>query len=279
MTDGAKYAGMVLIPDSRFIMGSEGITRPGDEKPRHEVRVTDYYIDKHEVTSKDYAPFDALKYELVTKECKTNRLLSIVTRDNDRVVLERLLKANRDVDGKNVCGEIVSVTPRKAPGDFDGPEQPVVRTTWHEANAYCEAQGKRLPTEAEWEKAAIGSTKGYNLNIEYGTQRGQLSKTEAVYDTYRTAPVCSKPENGYGLCDMAGNVWEWVSDWYDADYYESSPSTNPTGPESGRYKVLRGGSWFDNDAWFLRAANRYYFHLDNRSDYIGFRCAASPEAS
>lgn len=279
-------AGRVLIPDSRFMMGSDGVL-PSDEKPRHEVRVNAFCIDNHEVTNADYDRFVGNargiqpQFELIAKSCGTGAI-SVVARSSNKQTLA-LAKRNL-LDGQNVCGlEVRDVTPagveRKSPEGFDGPNQPVVNVNWHEANAYCEAQGGRLPTEAEWERAAIGPSKGYNRNIQYGTRSGQLSREEAVYDTNRTTDVCSKPTNGYGLCDMTGNVWEWVADWYNSDYYESSPSENPTGPSSGDYRVVRGGSWGINVAGGLRAANRGDGHPGDRGFNFGFRCVSAPEDS
>lgn len=264
---------MSLIPDSRFMMGSDGITKPDDERPRHEVRVTDFCLDRHEVTIEEYAPFDSLKYELITKECKTGQLLSIVARNDNRSLLARLLRSYRGIDNKKVCGEVRSVELIPIPSDFDSVQQPVPNVNWFEADAYCRTNNKRLPTEAEWEKAAIGPTKGYDRGVEYGTRSGKLKPEEAVYLTTRSAPVCSKPANPYGLCDMTGNVWEWVNDWYATDYYQKSPNLNPPGPMSGDVKVLRGGA----TNYFIPGSHRAAFRIASapifRRPIFGFRCA------
>lgn len=238
------------------------------------MRITDFFMDQHEVTNSAYAPFAALKYELTKKDCKSGKLLSIVARDNDVVKFAEVLKSSVDPK-EEICVEVRMVEKREVPKGFEGPNQPAIRVNWFEADAFCRSQGKRLPTEAEWEKAAIGPTKGYNPEIIFGTKSGdELKPEEAVYNTNRTADVCSKPANGYELYDTAGNVWEWVSDGYDENYYKDSPDTNPQGPVDTGIKVLRGGSWSLDNADYLRVAYRLLSFPEGRFNDVGFRCAA-----
>ena len=133
--------------------------------------------------------------------------------------------------------------------EYNHPNQPVVRVTWHDAVAYAEWAGKRLPTEAEWEKAARGTDgRIYPWGNEWDSSKCNSGVSGDGYEY--TAPVGSFPAGAspYGVMDMAGNVWEWCADWYDKDYYSSQSSQqNPKGPDSGTYRVLRGGSWVRTD--------------------------------
>jgi len=146
---------------------------------------------------------------------------------------------------------------------------PVERVTYYQAAEYCGRQGKRLPTEAEWEKAARGGTSGdyywgkdlIDLYAWYGNNSGG-----------RTQPVGQRKPNAFGLHDMAGNVWEWVADWYDRNYYERTPERNPRGPETGTLKGVRGGGW-GHPPELQAHAYRDYKEPDTRYINVGFRCA------
>ena len=152
-------------------------------------------------------------------------------------------------------------------------DHPVVRVTWGDALAYCEWAGCRLPNEAQWEYAARGGKDG--LKYPWGNEITPENANYAESKWKGTSPVRSYAANAWGLYDMAGNVWEWLADWYDKDYYRIHPSDKPAedprGPQSGTMRVLRGGS-FDNVTGVLRAANRFRHVPDGRGTNIAFRC-------
>lgn len=226
----------VYIPSSEFQMGSlEGDLNAGDEeKPRHPVHLRAYWIDRTEVTNAMYA----------------------------RCVLAGDCQPPKEVYSKTRAHY------------YDAPEfsdYPVVYVSWYDASAYCKWAGRRLPSEAEWEKAARGVD---GRLYPWGDQppgREQANFNSQIGDTSRVGshPAGASP---YGVLDMAGNAAEWVSDWYEEAYYKVSAYTNPVGPADGEFKVLRGGSWF-NQLRSMQAAFRLWNYPDLRSDTIGFRCA------
>jgi iron(II)-dependent oxidoreductase len=234
---GKDGAQMVLIPAGEFQM--EGNAGKDDEKTVYTVYIDAFYIDKYEVTNAQY-----------------RRFVQATGHREPRDILN-----NRPWSGKN----------------FSGDNQPVVSVSWEDAKAYCEWAGKRLPTDAEWGKAARGGLEGmkYVWGDDWPPPRGAGNfRIEGYADGYSyPAPVGSFDPNGYGLYDMAGNVSEWCADWFalHKDYYSGSPRRNPSGPSSGTVRVTRGGSWGHDEAHFLRVA---YRGLGPKRGYIhcGFRC-------
>ncbi len=152
----------------------------------------------------------------------------------------------------------------------DFPNHPVVGISWSDAKSYAQWAGKRLPTEAEWEYAARGGLVG--MNYPNGDELDSADANYTLGGPEGIAPVGSFPPNNYGLYDMAGNVFEWVSDYYEGDYYETSPYKNPTGPEKGKFRVIRGGGWHSGPY-----CNRVYYRNALPGQWVdfavGFRCA------
>ncbi len=240
-----KVQNMSRIPAGKYPIGSpEGIGDP-DEKPLHDVRLNAYYMDKYEVTAKDYIKF-------VTETASNH---------------PEWMKPNGKFDIKTGKEDFYAHLSKMLAKD----EYPIVGVSWKNAKAYCKWKGKRLPTEAEWEIAARAKTKTkyYFGNDESKANDYSWNETNSAKNIHS---IGQKKPNSFDLYDMHGNVWEWVNDIYDRNFYRISPRMNPKGPGKGNEYVIRGGSWaFDMDS--ARCGNRASYSHAN--DDIGFRCAVS----
>jgi formylglycine-generating enzyme required for sulfatase activity len=226
----------LLIPAGEFVMGSSNGEGYDNERPQHMVYLDAYYIDKYEVTNARY------------QACV----------------------------GVGVCDAPQESSSSTRGSYFGNPEYadyPVIQVSWVQAEAFCAWEGKRLPTEAEWEKAARGTDGRIYPWGNEAPDAGLLNYDGNVGDTKAVGsyPTGTSP---YGVMDMAGNVWEWVNDWYGEDYYSVSPRDNPPGPETGQRRVLRGGSWSNNGS-FVRSAVRNLNLPDYWGNFYGFRCVRS----
>jgi formylglycine-generating enzyme required for sulfatase activity len=224
---------MVVIPEGSFTMGVDGTQALEDERPAHKPWLATFSIDLHEVTTAQYARFLSATARSAPWQWETVDL----TRHGDR---------------------------------------PVIGVDWTDADAYCGWKGKRLPTEAEWEKAARGTdgrlypwgnqVPGKDLaNFALGAR---FSYSQVLMPAQSYEPGKSP----YGVLQMAGNVYEWVQDWYGTNYYDVSPDRNPAGPDQGQFKVLRGGSWSDLPKYLL-TYGRFKLPPETKNSYTGFRCA------
>ena len=224
---------MAVIPEGSFAMGANGTDALEDERPHHQVWLDRFEMDRYEVTTGQYAEFLAHVKQPAPWQWEA---------------VDPALHSDR----------------------------PVVGVSWFEADAYCRWRGKRLPTEAEWEKAARGiDGRLFPWGNQVPTERLANFALGARFNYSQVLMPVQRYEAGvspYGLYQMAGNVGEWVADWYGATYYETSPLRNPTGPDVGSFRVLRGGSWSDLPKYLL-TYGRFKLFPETRNSYTGFRCA------
>jgi formylglycine-generating enzyme required for sulfatase activity len=258
---------MVSIPPGKFEMGSNEYD---SEKPPHTVYLDEYRIGKHAVTVKQFGLFVKDTGYVTEAESKGGAF----TWTGEK------WEQKKDINWKN-------------PGFEQEDSHPVVCVSWNDALEYCKwLSGKKggsfkLPTEAQWEKAARGTDKRKypwgnpapsGARVNFADKQAWLKAKmnwadKDIDDGYAyTAPVGSYPDGAspYGLLDMAGNVWEWCGDWYGSDYYKNAPKENPTGPKSGAHRVLRGGSW-NIGAVILRSSLRNSADPSFRNGFVGFR--------
>lgn len=224
-----------------------------NEKPVHTVYLDSFWIDQTEVTNDMFAAF------LNVEGNQSENGATWLNAEDDHVRIHRV---------DNIW---------QADSGYE--KHPVIEVSWYGAKAYCEWAGRRLPTEAEWEKAARGIDGriypwGNSIDCSYANYMKQLGNL-CVGDT-TPVETYSKGASLYGVLNMIGNVTEWVTDWYGKSYYATYPGdqwpNNPMGPESGQYRVLRGGSWLD---FRTSATDRISSDPSHSSDKIGFRCALS----
>ncbi len=284
---------MVLVPEGPFLMGSteEDIEKLLEldrnveagrfevEVPQREVNLSAYLIDKYPVTNAEYKKFiESGGYEQREFWSKLGWDYVLLSKPLDNGDLSSVM------DGEDDC--------------------PVVNVSWYEAEAFANYIGKRLSTEAEWEKAARGTDgRVYPWGNEF--DKSKINSAESKIEKPTPVTKYSQSTSEYGCFDMVGNVWEWTADWYDSQYYRCAPDKDPQGPAKAENepffgrpeevgtsiyelepskagsstlsncKVLRGGSWNGAGVVHIRCANRDYDEPDYKNDTIGFRCAMS----
>lgn len=308
-----NHTGMVYIQGGTFMMGGDNKQASADEYPKHQVTVDGFWMDITEVTNKEFAEFvkatgyittaerpvdwEEIKKQLPPESVKPHDSLllpsSLVFRPTQQAVDLRDYTAwwewKRGADWRHPQGPESSIEGKD--------NYPVTQVSWDDAMAYCKWAGKRLPTEAEWEFAARGGLQNNiypwgNENVEMGKAKANYWQGKFPYKNdlrdlfYKSAPVKTYPANGYGLYDMAGNVWEWCWDWYKNDYYDSANKPNgilnPTGPTQSfdpdepysPKRVTRGGSFLCNESYCsgYRVARRMKSSPDTGMEHLGFRC-------
>ena len=244
---------MMYVPGATFTMGTDADFMTAVP---HQVTLSAYWIDRMDVTNAMFAKFvSSQNYTTEAEKAGKSWVNTNLT--------EGISEEVRGADWQHPQGPTSSLS------GLD--QHPVVHVSWNDATAYCAWAGAGLPTEAQWELAARGTD-----GRAYPWAGDTIDKSYANYNNIigDTTAVCSYPKGNSpsGVCDMAGNVWQWVADWYGS--YDTSPVSNPTGPTSGQYRVMRGSPWVEFHNW-LRSADRNVNSPANSGDDLGFRCARS----
>ncbi len=264
---GHDTTGMVRVPGGRFAMGSvDGYL---DEGPVHAVSVEAFWLDRTEVTVAEFDRFVAATGYRTEAE-----------RFGWSGVFRAGVGGWHRVDGAHWRRPEGPDAPPAAP------DEPVTQVSWNDAAAYAAWAGKRLPTEAEWEAAARGGLVGRRFSwgddpcpgprCAANWWQGRFPVEDEGRDGFRgRAPVGRFPPNGYGLVDMAGNVWEWTADWYAAEYYRTSAAVDPLGPTVGTVRAMRGGSFLcaTTACFRFRVSARSHATPETGLNHVGFRCA------
>ena len=301
-----SHEGMVWIEGGEFVMGSSDGEGSPDEYPQHKVVLDGFWMDATEVTNAQFKKFVEATGYITTAERKPDweelkkQLPPGTPKPEDELLIAASLvfsppahkvSLHDPSQWWNWTQDANWQHPQGPNSNIEGKENhPVVHISWDDAAAYAKWAGKRLPTEAEWEYAARGKKSSHsfpwgNEDIEAGkpkanTWQGEFPNYNSAWDGYKAlAPVKSFDPNPYGLFDMAGNVWEWCSDWYAPDYYQQhagSVINNPNGPSQTGMKVLRGGSFMCNASYCkgYRVSSRMKSSPDTGLEHTGFRCVS-----
>lgn len=289
--------GMMLIKGGSFEMGGDNLQARADEFPKHRVEVNSFWMDKTEVTNAQFRKFVEATNYITTAEKNfdyTDESGNTIHQKAGALVFKKL--KNSEIANPNTWWEFVEGAnwkhPQGAQSSIVGKDNyPVVQVSWLDAKAYCEWTDKRLPTEAEWEYATRGGLKKsiyewgnepvFEGAIKCNSWSGKFPVENNLKDGYeKSAPVMSYAPNGYGLYDMAGNVWEWCSDWYGENYYkECQENTNFKNvenkiPNAEMEKVVRGGSFLCSDSYCsgFRVSARMKSTPETSLEHTGFRC-------